>query len=152
MTVMTCTPRAGKSVQVDRQGRHERLSLTGLHLGNPAEVKCHPAHELDIEVALANGAHTGLAHNCEGLDQKVVQVLALAETLSELDRLVRQLVVRQKLYLRLERIDRRHDGLKTAHLLAFAHAKYLPEHTHDQPLYAATSPLTIASARHWPGV
>src|ERR1700690_412055 len=71
--------------------------------------------------------------------------------LAELDRLSRQLVVRQSLHLRLERIDRRHDRLETAHLLAFARAKYLSEHTHDRPLYAAPPAIRVGRALSRPG-
>ena len=42
---------AGKRVQVDRQGGDEGLSFTSLHFRNPAKVQCHPAHDLNVEVA-----------------------------------------------------------------------------------------------------
>ena len=45
-----------EGVQVDRQRRDEGLSFAGLHFGDPAEVERHPAHQLDVEVALADGA------------------------------------------------------------------------------------------------
>ena len=45
---------AREAVQVHGQGRDERLALTGLHLGDPAEVQRRTAHELDVVVALAD--------------------------------------------------------------------------------------------------
>ena len=47
---------AAEAVEVGRQRRHERLALAGLHLGDPAEVQRRAAHDLHVEVALADGA------------------------------------------------------------------------------------------------
>ena len=130
---------AAKRVQVDSERRHERLALTGLHLRDPTEVQSHAPHELDVEVALADGADSRLAYDGESLHEKVVHVLALIKALFELDGLAGQLCIRQGLDLGFERVDRGHDGSEAADLLAFARAKYLPEHAHDQSLYAAAS-------------
>ena len=45
---------APEGIQVDGERRGERLSLTGPHLGDPALVESSPAHELDVEVTLAD--------------------------------------------------------------------------------------------------
>ena len=47
-----------------------------------------------------------LAHDGEGLDQQVVEGLALVEALPELDRLVGERLVAQALHLGLEGADR----------------------------------------------
>ena len=73
MTVTRCTPRPGERVEVRRQRRDERLALAGLHLGDPAEVQRGAAHELHVEVALAEHPAPGLAHGRERLGQQVVQ-------------------------------------------------------------------------------
>ena len=75
---------AGDAVEVGGQGRHERLAFAGLHLGDPAEVQRGAAHELHVEVALADRALGRLAGDGERLDQEVVEVLAVVETLTEL--------------------------------------------------------------------
>ena len=84
---------AGEGVQVDRQGRDQGLALAGLHLGDPAEVQGHAAHQLDVEVALADGPPGRLPDGGEGLDEQVVERLAVVEPLPELDRPVGQLLV-----------------------------------------------------------
>ena len=43
----------GERVEVAGQRRDERLALAGLHLRDPAEVQRRAAHDLDVEVALA---------------------------------------------------------------------------------------------------
>ncbi len=124
-------------VQIDRERRDESLPLTCLHLRDPPEVQSHATHELDVEVALADGANSRLTYHGESLHEEVVHVLAVIEALFELDGPAGQLRVGQGLDLWLKRVDRGHDGSEAANLLAFARAKYLPEHTHDRPLYAA---------------
>ena len=52
---------AAEPVEVGRQRRDERLALAGLHLGDPAEVQGGAAHQLDVEVALADDPLGGLA-------------------------------------------------------------------------------------------
>ena len=61
---------AGERVEVGRQRGDERLALTGLHLGDVAEVQGGAAHDLDVEVAHAEGAGGGLADGGEGLRQQ----------------------------------------------------------------------------------
>ena len=73
--------------------RHEGLALAGLHLGDPAEVQGGAAHQLDVVVALTDDPLGRLAHDREGLDQQVVEVLAVVEALAELGGLGPQRVV-----------------------------------------------------------
>ena len=70
---------AGESVEVDRQGRDEGLALTGLHLGDVAEVERSAAHQLDVEVPLSEHALGGLAHGGERLGKQVVERLSLGQ-------------------------------------------------------------------------
>ena len=67
---------AADRVEVRRQRGDERLALTGLHLGDPAEVQRGAAHQLDVEVALAEDPPAGLADGGERLGEQVVEVLA----------------------------------------------------------------------------
>ena len=64
---------AGERVEVGRQRRDQRLALTGLHLGDVAEVQRGAAHELHVVVALAERAPRGLADDGERLGQQVVE-------------------------------------------------------------------------------
>ena len=77
---------ARERVEVGRQRRDERLALTGLHLGDPTEVQRGAAHDLDVEVPLAEHAPGGLAHRGERLGQQLVEVLAVVDALAVLDR------------------------------------------------------------------
>jgi len=92
-------------VQVGREGGDERLALTGLHLGDVAEVQGGPTHELDVEVALAEGAAGGLTHRGEGLRQQPVEGLPVGQARAERVRLRTDLGVRQRGEARLEGID-----------------------------------------------
>ena len=66
----------GEPVQHDRQGRRERLALTRLHLRDRAVVQHHAADQLDVEVALPEGALAGLARERERLVQQLLERLA----------------------------------------------------------------------------
>ena len=95
----------GERVQVERQARDERLSFTGLHLGDVALVQDDPAHHLDVEDALVGLAQARFAHGGERLEEDVLELLAVREPLAELDRLPAQLVVGELLEVGLQRRD-----------------------------------------------
>ena len=97
-----------QSVQVDRQGRDEGLTLTRLHLRDPSEVQRHAAHQLDVVVALTENSRRRLSHDREGFDQEVVEGLPLGEPFTEHDGLVTQLLVGQAGHLTGEVVDGRH--------------------------------------------
>ena len=96
---------AGERVEIDRQGRDQRLAFAGLHLGDHAAMQDDAAHQLHVEMALAEGALGRLAHGGEGLDQDVVELLALGQPVLELLGAGAQLVIDQRRQLRLERVD-----------------------------------------------
>ncbi len=99
---------AGERVEVDRQGRNQRLALAGLHFGNPAFVQHHPAGQLHVEMALAERALGGLPHGRERRHQDVVERLAVRELFPERLGARAQRLVRELLELLLQRVDRRH--------------------------------------------
>jgi hypothetical protein len=84
-----------QGVEIDGKGGDERLAFARLHLGDPAEVQGGPAHQLHVVVALADGALGRLAHDGKGLRELVVEVLAVGQALSELYRLVGEILVRK---------------------------------------------------------
>ena len=117
---------AGERVEVRRQRGDERLALAGLHLGDPAEVQRRAAHELDVEVTLAEHPAGPLAHGREGRREQVVQevdhelfavlgVPALGpgpvDLGAELVGAGPELVVAEPLDLGLERVDLGNDRL-----------------------------------------
>ena len=71
----------------------------------------HAADQLHVEMALAERALGGLAHRGEGLDQQVVERLALGQALLQPGRARPQRVVGERLDRRLERVDRGDEGL-----------------------------------------
>jgi hypothetical protein len=93
---------AGQRVEVDRQGGDQGFAFAGFHLRDHAAVQHDAADQLDVEVALAQGALGGLAHRGEGLDQEVVQGLALLQAGAEFRGPGAQLLVAQRLELRLQ--------------------------------------------------
>ena len=64
---------ARERVEVRGQRRHERLALAGLHLRDPAEVERGAAHDLHVEVTLAEHPPAGLAHDRERLGEELVE-------------------------------------------------------------------------------
>ncbi len=116
-----------KRVQVERHARDERLTFTGLHLGDVAFVEDDAAHHLHVEDALVGLAHARLAHGRKGFEQEVFERLAVREALPELDRLPAQLLVRELLELGLEGRDVRRLLGDALHAPALAEAKGLLE-------------------------
>jgi len=96
---------AGERVQVDGRGGDQRLAFTGPHLGDAAVVQHHAADHLDVEMPLAQDALGGLAHDGEGLFENLVEGLAGGQAVLELLGLGAQLVVGERLHLRLESVD-----------------------------------------------
>ncbi len=96
---------AGERVQIGGERRDEGLALAGLHLGDLALVQDDAADQLDVEVALAQGALAGLAHGGEGLGQQVVEGFAVGETLPEDRRAPGELGVRKLHQVPLEAVD-----------------------------------------------
>jgi hypothetical protein len=101
---------AGQRIQVHRQRGDERFAFAGAHFADLAVMQDHAADQLHVEVAHFQRPLAGLAAHREGLRQELVERLATRDALAEFTRFGAQLVVRQLLDLRLERIDRR-DGL-----------------------------------------
>ncbi len=117
-------PAAGQRVQVERQRGDQRLAFAGAHLGDLALVQDQSADQLDIVVALADGAFGGLAHGRKGFRQELIQhslfdlaaFLIVLDTfdfcgqaLAELVRLGAQGFITEGFEFRLQRIDLFHD-------------------------------------------
>ncbi len=114
---------ARQRVQVGRERADQRLALTGLHLGDVAHVQRGAAHQLDVEVPLAEGPLGRLPDDRERLRQEVVEGLAVLEPLSEDIGLGAQLRVRHVDVVGLERVDVLGDRLEPADDLAFPGAQ-----------------------------
>ena len=69
---------ARQRIQIDGEGGDKRLAFTGPHLGDVAAVQDHAAHELDVEMALAEGPLRRFPNGRKGLGQDVVEVFAAA--------------------------------------------------------------------------
>ena len=96
---------ARERIEIDRQRRDQRLALAGLHLGDHAAMQHDPAHQLHIEMALAERALGGLAHRRERLDEQIVEFGAIGEPRLEFGRAGAQRLVRQLLKLGLQLVD-----------------------------------------------
>ena len=68
---------AGQRVEVGGQHTGQGLALTGLHLGDVAEVQRRATHHLDVERALIEHPPGGLPGDGECLGQEVVEGLAV---------------------------------------------------------------------------
>ena len=93
-------------VEIDRQGRDQRLALAGLHLGDHAAVQDDAAQQLHIEMALAQRSLGRLADRRERLHQQIIDRFAAIKTLPEPRRARAQFIVAHCLELWLERVDR----------------------------------------------
>ena len=120
---------AGERVEVGRQRRDEGLALAGLHLGDVALVQGRPAHELHVEVPLAERAVGGLAHGRERLGQQVVERLAVGDPRPEPVGLLAQLGVGHRDEVVLERVDLAGERLQIPDDPALAGAQNLDRRT-----------------------
>ncbi len=116
---------AGQGVQIGSEHTGQRLALTGLHLSDVAEVQRTAAHDLDVEVPLAERALGRLPHRGEGLGQQVIQRLALGVALLELVGQRPELGVGQRLVVFFDGVDLPDDPLQLAQDLALASAQDL---------------------------
>jgi hypothetical protein len=96
---------AGDRVQVDGQRRHERLAFARAHFGDFAVVQGDAAQQLHVEVAHAEHPLAGLAHDCEGFGQQVVQGRALRVAGTEFLGFGRQLRIGERGDLGFEPVD-----------------------------------------------
>ncbi len=94
-------------VQIRRKRRHQRLALAGLHLGDLAFVKDSAADKLHVEVPHVQRTAAGFPDDGEGFNQQVVRRLAVGDPALEFRGPAAQLLVRQRLGGRFERIDLR---------------------------------------------
>ena len=114
----------GEGVQIHGQRGHQRLSLSRLHLGDPAFVQDDAADELYVEMAHPEGTLRRLAHHGKGLGQKIVKVLALFEPSLELVRLGAQVRIGQGLDGCFLRVDAVHDQADALDLTLVPGAEY----------------------------
>ena len=132
---------AGDRVQVGGQHGGQGLALTGAHLGDLPEVQRRAAHQLDVEVALAQRALGGLADHRERLGQQLVQGLAVGVALAELLGLRAQLRIGEVDDVVFEVVDVRCDVAQALEHLALASAEQSGQHHPGRPHYLiATRP------------
>ncbi len=117
----------GDAVEVRRHRRNQRLPLAGLHLGDVAPVQRPGADDLDVVVALAEGALRRFAHHGERLRLEVVEGGSVGKTLAELGGLGAKLVVAEPFDLRFEGVDLYDELLELLQLLALADLEDLAE-------------------------
>ena len=110
----------GETVQVRGKCGHEGLALARLHLRDPTEVEGRTAHDLHVEVALADDTARRLPDGGEGLHEEVVEVGAVRQAAAELGGLGLQGLVREGAELGLQRVDVRDETLEGLHPLAVA--------------------------------
>ena len=119
---------AAERVQIGGQHTGEGLALTGLHLGDVAEVQGGPTHHLHVERPLVQHAPRRLAGHRECLRQQVVEVLAVGDPLLELVGLGPQLGVGQLLGVVGQGVDIISHPLEALDHAAFAEPEQLIEH------------------------
>lgn len=98
-------PFTRQSIQIDRQGGDQRLTLAGTHFGNLAIMQHHAADHLHVEVAHVQDPLSDLADHGKRLRHQVIEFFTLLKPGSELIRLGPQLLIRKFLDLRLQPVD-----------------------------------------------
>ena len=116
-----------QGVEVHRQRRDQRLAFAGFHFGDFAAMQHDAADQLHVEVPHVDEAAAGFAHGGEGGNQKVVERGPLRQLLAEGDGLRGQLLIGQRLHLRLQLIDGRDQRHHRLHVARVFGAKYLGE-------------------------
>ena len=119
---------AGQRIEVGGQHGGQRLALTGLHLGDVAEVQRGPAHDLDVERPLGQHPPGGLPGYRERLGQQVVEVGAVGDALLEFVGLGAQLGVGELLDIVGQGVDIVGHPLEALDHAAFTEAQQLRQH------------------------
>jgi hypothetical protein len=114
---------AGERVQVQRLHGDERLALARLHLGDVALVEHDAAHQLHVEEPDADRAPERLPNGGVGLEDDLLERLAVLDALPELDGLAGKLLVGKLLEVGLELADVHRLLLEALEPTPFAHAK-----------------------------
>ena len=141
---MRCTPLPREPVEVGRQRGHEGLALAGLHLGDPAEVQRGAAHQLDVEVALADRPGWAASRMTANASmRRSSRSSPLREPLAELGGLGLQLRRRRAPRSRARGVDVGHEAGERLELLAFAGAEDAIEDAHG----GASLPGSMAGTR-----
>ena len=94
-----------KCVQICRQSRHQRLSLTGFHLRNAALMQHNAADQLYIVVTLPQHAPSRLTHNGKRFRQQIIRGLAICQPFFEYLCHFTKLGIRFCFHGRFQRID-----------------------------------------------
>src|SRR5882724_3387596 len=116
---------AGESVQVRRQGGHQRLTFARAHFRDLAGVQREAADQLNIEVTQPQLAARRFTHQGKGLGDQIVQRSTGRKARLELPRLFGELFVRQSADARLEGVHRRDGAAQLLHQALITAAKYL---------------------------
>ena len=134
---------AGQGVEVDGQSGNERLALAGLHLRDLPPVENDAAQQLDVVVPHSQGPARGLADGGECGHQQIVEAGALVEPGAGLAGATAQLIVAQRLELRLEGVDRIDERLEPLQIAVVLAAEDSGERSGDHrlvPVRACTTP------------
>ena len=96
---------AGQRVEIGGQGGDQGLAFAGLHFRNVAVMQHHAAHQLNVEMPLAERALGRFAHHREGFRQEIFQRLARRQPFAEGGRHGPELVVAHRLEAGLQGVD-----------------------------------------------
>ncbi len=147
-----------ETVEVAGQCRDQRLTFTGLHLGDHALVEHYAADELNIEVPHAQGANCAFSAHRERLDKQIIELLAFFEAITKLLCLSPKSLVGQRLDLGFKSIDRSDLALELPELPILAHCEHFGEDVdHGIPRlfkrggYGGKTPRILAQNGHLTG-
>ena len=144
---------AFQGVEIDRQCRDQGLALAGAHFGNLARVQNHAADQLHVVGAQPEHPARGLAHGRERFRQQTVQRGPFGEAPAKLFGPGTQLLVRQRLHFRFQRVDPGHRLAELAQDALVAAAENARHHTveHGQSSVGKRDAATLGAPDRPPG-
>ena len=96
---------AGQGIEIDGQGGDQGLAFAGAHFGNMALMQHHAAHQLNVEVTLAQGALGRFTDHGKGFGEQIIQRFAGRQPFAEGGGHGAQLFVAHGHIARFERVD-----------------------------------------------
>ena len=112
-------------VEISRKYRRQSLALTGLHLGDVAEVQGRATHDLHVEVLLIDHAPRRLTGHGESLGQQLVESFPGGIALTELGGLGFELLVCQAFDIGRQRFNMLGDVLEPLDHATFTNTEQL---------------------------
>ena len=96
---------AGQGIEIHRQGRHQGLALTGLHLGNSPPVEDNTADKLNIIRPQSKHSNRRLPYHGKGFGKQIIKGFTFRQTFLEFHGLCGQGRIVKLLHFRFQHVN-----------------------------------------------